>query len=491
MIYDINQMLGKGAEFPPRSEIARLDGYKVNALLLEGEAWSVLSPYQERVNAVLANFSLPANFFYYYDANNWADLVEKYQELCFGEPPEVSISEETTSDNRKKTLTELFTQSKFFQKAKAGCSDFIALGDWVTKIVKVGAYMTYISVDPSTWFPIVSRENVEEVKAHVFAWIVDIDDKRKELHVQIHERGKYTNRAFEVKNYQSHTSYKDEVTGQEIEHYSCTIGEELEESRTTFKLGTEANGVGENEFAVVFSANNPRPRKIYGTSDFERITSAAMEYNVRMTLKNAVLDKHSAPKMYGPELEKQDDDDDSVAVMGNYIEVSPDSSVPGFLTWDASMTAVENSITGVKDDIANLSGMGALLNSKTFGESQGYDALMIKLSPAFMRSKGKKDTLGEHLKKLISLLSKSYGEIIPVRDISIQWHDGIPQTESVRADIATKHLASGWTQKRVLVQDYGFTEDDAVEEVEQKRLEQPSFPAFGIDPSGGGGGDDS
>ena len=486
MIYDINQILAKGSDFPPRSEIARLDGYKVNTLLLEGEAWSVLSAYQERVNAVLANFSLPANYFYYYDANSWADLVEKYQELCYGDLPQISVVDSASSDNRKNALAELFEQSKFFQKAKAGCSDFIALGDWVTKIVKSGAYMTYISVDPSTWFPIVSRENVEEVKMHVFAWLVDVDEKRKELHVQVHEPGKFTNRAFEVKNYQAHTTYT-ESTGQEIQHFSCKIGDELAESRTSFKLGEERNGLAPNEFAVVFSTNNPRPRRIYGTSDFDRITSSAMEYNVRMTLKNAVLDKHSAPKMYGPELEKQDDDDDSIAVVGNYIEVSPEASVPGFLTWDASMTAVENSITGVKDDIANLSGMGALLNSKTFGESQGYDALMIKLSPAFMRSKGKKDTLGEHLKKLVSLLSQSYGEKIPMREISLQWHDGIPQTESVRADIATKHLASGWTKKRVLMNDYGLKEEDAEAEIEQKRLEEPAIPAMGMtdDPDDG------
>lgn len=484
MIYDIEQLLKEGAEFPPRSEIARLDGYKVNSLLLEGEAWSVLSAYRERVNAVLANFSIPENYFYYYDANNWADLVEKYQELCFGEPPEISIADEKSNDNRKKTLAELFEQSNFFQKAKSGCSDFIALGDWVTKIIKVGANMTYISVDPSTWFPIVARDNVEEVKAHVLAWLVDINDKRKELHVQIHERGKYTNRAFDVKNYQKDTIYT-EATGQVIQYASCIIGKELTETRTSFKLGEEKNGLTSDDFAVVFSTNNPRPRKIYGTSDFDRITSAAMEYNVRMTLKNAVLDKHSAPRMYGPELEKKDDEDDGIATIGNYLEISPESNTPGFLTWDASMTAVENSISGVKDDIANLSGMGALLNSKTFGESQGYDALMIKLSPAFMRSKGKKDTLGEHLKKLISLLSRSYGEKIPMKDISIQWHDGIPQTESVRADIATKHLASGWTQKSVLVHDYGFTEDDAIEEVEQKRMEQPAIPSFGINENGG------
>ena len=121
---------------------------------------------------------------------------------------------------------------------------------------------------------------------------------------------------------------------------------------------------------------------------------------------------------------------------------------------------------------------------------------MIKLAPALMRSAGKKVILEKHLKKLISLLSVKYGAEIPADDITVLWHDGIPTTESVRADIAAKHLATGWSKKRVLMQDYGFDEATAEEIIEEARLEKPIMPSFGIDEGNGGndeeqGGEDT
>ncbi|MBO5280364.1 MAG: hypothetical protein J6B55_03985, partial [Clostridia bacterium] len=109
-----------------------------------------------------------------------------------------------------------------------------------------------------------------------------------------------------------------------------------------------------------------------------------------------------------------------------------------------------------------------------------YDALMIKLAPALMRSAGKKVIHEKHLKKLVSLLSVKYGSEIPDEDITVLWHDGIPATESVRADIAAKHLATGWSKKRVLMQDYGFDEATAEEIIEESRLETPAMPSFGV-----------
>ena len=44
-----------------------------------------------------------------------------------------------------------------------------------------------------------------------------------------------------------------------------------------------------------------------------------------------------------------------------------------------------------------------------------------------------------------------------------------------------KHLDTGWSYKRVLMDDYGFTEETAEEIIEEKRLETPAMPSFGID----------
>ena len=153
-----------------------------------------------------------------------------------------------------------------------------------------------------------------------------------------------------------------------------------------------------------------------------------------------------------------------------------------------AMTAVDNTIAALKEDTANLSGMGSILDTKTFGESQGYDALMIKLAPALMRAAKKTSRIEPRLKKIISLVSQ-IGKI-EERDLEIAWHSGIPTTESVRADIAAKHLATGWSRKRVLMLDYGLSEEEAESEIAQKEAEAPPIPQSGYVAAEDGESDD-
>jgi hypothetical protein len=481
MIYSIDDLFKMGGQFPPKIEIKRRDAYRVNDMLLNDEAWNALPEYKQRVFTVLNNFNLSGKMAYFYDANYWQDLVEKFQELIYGDAPEYSAGNEAQTE----TLIQTIEGTDFTAKITEGLADFVALGDWVTKVyTDANGEMQFINVDPAMWFPIVSVDNVKEVKAHVLAWLVPIKGDKWELHVQVHEKGKYTNRAFMVDKYEPDAWYKDAKDGRRINCPLATIGVELEKSATDFSLGEFQTGL--DDFAIIASANNAKTRTLYGSSDFDKITESAMEYNVRMTLKNVVLDKHSAPILCGAPLAGDGESD-----IGNYIEVLPGGTTPNYLVWDASMQSVENTILKAQEDVANLSGLGSLLSSKTFGESQGYDALMIKLAPALMKTAQKRSVLEAHLKRLLSLLSKGYGQQVPARDITIGWKDGIPATEGVRADIAQKHLATGWSTFDVLTKDYGWTADAAEMAIERKKDESPQLPIFGAydeTPTDEGGG---
>lgn len=476
MIYSIDELVRKGATYPPACEIKRRDAYRVNDMLLNDDPWNALPLYKQRVFNVLANFQVAQKEAYFYDANYWQDLVEKMQELIYGDKPEYTGAD----DAQTEVLKTVLEATEFTPKVIEGLADFVALGEWVTKVERTEDGCRFMSVDPSTWYPIVSRENVKEVKAHVLAWLVKVSEEKRELHVQVHERGQYTNMAFAVDKYEADAYYKDAKDGRRINCPISTIGRQLDKSATDFALGTFKTGF-EGEFAIIATANNAKTRTIYGSSDFDKITESAMEYNVRMTLKNLVLDKHSAPKMYGAPLLGDGDGD-----LGNYIEVTPGGTTPNYLVWDASMQAVENTILKAQEDVANLSGLGSLLSSKTFGESQGYDALMIKLAPALMKTARKRAVLETHLKKLLSMLSVGYGEKVPANDITIGWKNGIPATEGVRADIAQKHLATGWSTFDVLTKDYGWTAEAAEAAIDRKRDETPAIPAFGMYEDEGG-----
>lgn len=470
MLYDLN-FLNQGAVFPPREELERLDAYRVNDMLLNDEPWAALPEHKQRVLYLLSNFSLsPERDCYLYNANYWAELADKTRELTFGERPTIQAVA------KQETLDEILEQTGLYEKAEEGVGDLCALGDWVVKVKDDGkGNGTFTNIDPSIWFPVVSREDVKTIRYHVLAWVVNhpIVRDKFELHVQIHEKGKYTNRVFEIVGRQKEDTYTVPQTDQIIKANSYKLGGELKESCDDFEVGVFETHL--DDFAVVHIPNDTISRSIYGKSDFDRITDAVIAYNTRMTLKDVVLDKHSSPLMYGPPLSEDER-------IGNYLEVPPDDpKTPGYLVWDAAMTAVENTIAAFKEDTSNLSGMGSILDNKTFGESQGYDALMIKLAPALMRASKKTAKIEPRLKKIISLVSQlGYGKIEP-EDLEITWHDGIPTTESVRADIAAKHLATGWSKKRVLMVDYGLSEEEAEAEIAQKQVETPINPVMGYE----------
>lgn len=485
MLYDLN-FLSEGETFPPKSELTRLDAYRVNDMLLNDEPWSALPEYKQRILELLSRFALYKDeTCYFYTANYWAELSDKVRELLFGDCPEIHTSAKESEENVKSILKE----TDFMQKCDEGVSDLVALGDWVIKIKEdeKSGKGTFINVDPSMWFPVVSRENVKEIKYHVIAWIsTDNRTGASELHAQIHENGKFTNVAFRLKNLESNKSYKHEKTGQIVRYNEYTIGKKLENGSKTFdgfKLGQFNTGL--NDFAIVSIANVTTSRSVYGRSDFDMITDSVIEYNTRMTLKNVVLDKHSAPIMYGPDIDNGDNKE-----FGNYLCVPENGVPPAYVTWDASMNANETTINAIKKDISNLSSMGTILDNDTFGESQGYDALMIKLAPALMRASRKSTKIEPYLKKVISLISQKGYTKIEADDITFVWHSGIPTTEGVRADIAAKHLATGWSKKRVLMIDYGMTEEEAENEIAQAEKESPDIPMFGISEENNEGNDE-
>ena len=467
MLYDLN-FLKSGKTFPPCEELERLESYRVNDMLLNDEPWAALPEHKQRVLFLLSNFSLtePKDC-YLYNANYWADLADKTRELTFGIRP-------TIKTGRQNTLDEILENTGFYEKGEEGIGDLCAFGDWIVKVKEnEDGNGTFINVDPSIWFPVVSFEDVKTVRYHVLAWVVNnpIVKDKFELHVQIHEKGKYKNRAFEISDWKPNDTYTVPKTGQVIRANAYKIGSELKTACDGFTLGDFETGL--DDFAIIQIPNDTTSKSIYGKSDFDKITDAVIAYNTRMTLKDVVLDKPSAPLMYGPPLTEDER-------IGNYLEVpSDDPKTPGYIVWDAAMTAVDNTIAALKEDTANLSGLGSILDSKTFGESQGYDALMIKLAPALMKAAKKTARIEPRLKKIISLVSQiGYGKI-EERELEITWHNGIPTTESVRADIAQKHLSTGWSKKRVLMVDYGLTEEDADKEIEQAELETPSIPIMG------------
>lgn len=484
MLYDLN-FLAEGEVFPPESEVERLDGYRHFELERKGDPWEANSEYKRRIEFLLHNYELSDAKNYLYDSDEFATIVEKIKNVTVGRRPIIQLPKVTmTNDNgekweevdsRTEDINNLLKAQKVYKKLRKIVDDLLVFGDVPVKLYTTANGAKNVALlSPSMWFPVVDKIDSSEPRYNVIAWVADRGDnvEDSELHAQIYDdiAGTVTNRRFAImqfkKDRQVHTK----------------------ENRSLFyegfKLGKELNGKAFDGFSTgVFSTQtgkiipitfNSRSNSPCGRSLFDRLEAAVMEYYIRVSLKNVVLDKFSAPKMTGPRIMKPEGEQ-----MPNYIELSPGgTATPQYLVWDAQMTAVENAINGIKNDIANASGLGALLDSQVFGDSQGYDALMIKLTPALQEAEGLTEELEEPLTEIIEYLSDG---MVTAEEITVVWKTGVPESKLQIANTAKLHKETGWTQRRVNMVDYEMSPEEASAEEEQKRKETPEIPFGGTE----------
>lgn len=481
MLYDLN-FINTGEVFPPESEMERLDGYRRYEMERNGEPWQANSGYLERIMYVLSNYSLFDYRVYLYDSDAFACIVDKIKNVTVGRRPIIRLpgKEETnevgekivSEDERQSELTKILKEKNLFKKLRRIVDDMVVYGDIPVKLYTTETGEKRVSLlSPSMWFPVVDKGESSEIRYNVIAWVVRNGDdvEKSELHVQFYDdiEGTVTNRIFGISQYKGDRTVKcgnhRTVTGE---------GYKLGEEKKGRSFDGFTSGVYAMETAKIipisFDAKSNTP---YGRSIFDRLETSIMEYYMRVSLKNVVLDKFSAPKLSGPALMTPED-----AQLPNYIELQSGDNPPNYLVWDANMAAVENTIAELKNDLSNASGIGSLLDTKVFGDSQGYDALMIKLTPALQEAEGITEEIEDALTEIISYLSDG---LVQADEITIVWKTGVPESKNQIANTAKLHKETGWSQKRVNVVDYEMTPMEAQAEEENKRAETPQIPFGG------------
>ena len=481
MLYDL-KFLNTGEVFPPESEMERLDGYSRYEMERNGEPWQANNGYLERLMYVLSNYSLYDYQLYMYDSDAFASIVDKIKNVTVGRRPIIRLPEKEeindvgeivkTEDERQTELSKLLKEKNLFKKIRRIVEDMVVYGDIPVKLYTTEKGEKRVSLlSPSMWFPVVEKGESSEIRYNVIAWVAKNGDdvEKSELHVQVYDdiEETVTNRIFGISQYNGDRTVKcwknRTVTGE------------------GYKLGAERKGRSFDGFTTgVYSMETAKIMPItfcgrsntpYGRSLFDRLESTIMEYYMRVSLKNVVLDKFSAPKLSGPHLMTPED-----AQLPNYIELNAGENPPNYLVWDANMTAVENTISMLKNDLSNASGLGSLLDTSVFGDSQGYDALMIKLTPALQEAEGITEEIEDALSEIIAYLSDG---LVQADEITIVWKTGVPESKNQIANTAKLHKETGWSQKRVNVVDYEMTPMEAQAEEERKRAETPQIPFGG------------
>lgn len=484
MLYNLD-FLQRGQTFPPISEVERLKEYEDSRELFKGNTETVLADYQKRINDIVSRLELST--VYKMDINYHRLLTVKTADLVCGEMPSISVDEAGKKDD----LRELLSRTKFKQKLYEAVIDVSRLGDSLARIYYDADQKKYdfVIIPPDMWFPVVDKEIIKKVKQHVLCWISESPNSTPNnpkylLNAQIHEKGRYINRVFEIKK---------SIQNQPIQ-IASRISQDLQHARTfnitTYEIGAELTdnpqwvSTGLDNFAIVPLQNLTLPESIYGCNDYEPITPLIAELETRCMLESIVLDKHTAPTMYGGASSFRIDPITGGVnfATGKGIMVQEGEIPPGYVTWDASLQANHECIQSLKDLLYSISEMGAVINDASFAASQGYEALMTRLTSARMKARRVSDNLTDSVKKIISLVSKND---IKETELTVVWNDGIPDTELQNINVANQKL-NLFSLKDILMEHFSVSEQEADEIIARKTEEDAVKLASGFSLGMGG-----
>ena len=231
MLTDLN-WIATGQAFPPDEERERLKAYKDEEFMFNGEYERVYGSYFSGLidNLRMRGASVQTII-------NYPQLLtKKTADFVCSEPPGISAGEDTDVIND--TLSNLTFNNTLYE----AIMDISRFGNSVIKILEDRISI----VPPEYWFPIVDPHDAKHVMAHVLAFI-----SGNEIYVEIHDRGKYEIRYYELRT--------------------------QKENKTEFEFGKLLNKevvtTGINECAVQVLTNVTNSKNIYGISDYNIIKS--------------------------------------------------------------------------------------------------------------------------------------------------------------------------------------------------------------------------
>jgi SPP1 family phage portal protein len=439
--------LNIGKTWPPPEEALRLQRYNENRLLFEGEHTTVYAEQFKRIiradkdgNKAIS-FEIVVNFH--------KKLSLKVADLLLGEPPKITCGD--AEGQEQKSLDLIMERNDLINTAYEVTIDVSRHGDGLFYIYQ-GENGGVIDVtQPAMWFPVVSPDNVKKILYQVLAWTYEVGEgqnKKTYLKAQIHEKGKYTEREYELVN--------------------CKLSSQTVADKTI--------STGLSDFAIVRVPNLLTSDRIFGIDDYEDVDSIISEIEVRLSQIAKILDKHAEPSMQGPQSALQYDEVTETwkVKAGEYFIVEDGEGEVKYLVWDAQLEANFNFLDRLVNLLYTMSEMGSAIfgdmTSKTGQVPSGSALRRLMISPLAKVNRIRM-RFDNALKKAIKLCSELKGPgIVSLKDkaISITWQDGLPGDPVEEADIMATRTGSKATMslKRALKQYDGMSDADADEEIQ-------------------------
>jgi hypothetical protein len=433
--------LEPGNVFPPLSEKERMETYRNNDLLFRTQhkvAW------QDDFDEIARRLRRRGHS---------VDVILNYQQLLSkktadficGETPKLESEQDT--DELEKLLSHLGWSVRLYE----AFIDVSRFGNAILKFVGKGI----TAVSPQCWFPVVDPTDLKTIKQHVIAYPIEPNatGKYTKLYAEIHEVGKIETRYYE---YDADTS---------------KIGSLLDAPVTA--------STGMDDFAVQVLTNVTHSGDVFGVDDYSIINSLVAKIMWRLSSADLILDKHSAPTLYGPTQMAEQDPITGLWIVraGNFFEVDgPDAVKPGYLTWDGNLESNFKEIELLINQLYTLSEMGkAFMEGGGGGEANSGTALKLRMVAPRIKAARLVNLNNGRIKKIIYMLATLNNIRLNYDSLTIHWSDGLPvdeveQVQTLTTATGGKAIMSQYAAMKRL----GLSDEEVEAELEAMREEAAS-----------------
>lgn len=468
-------MLEKFEKWPPEAHSERLGNYKKYRQLFEGKHQFVFPRIDTWLNKEMDKTII-------YIVCNYAGLISKIcADLLFGEQVRFIAGEEGSAE--QEAVKEMISDNKLHIKNYEMALSASWRGDTVLK-ARFGKrrfwdqeQQAIVEAIPADYFfPHLNGDNVQEMTGATLAWAKE-ENGKKYLRKEIHEPGLIRNELWLLDG----ETIKEQVKLSTISQYA-----ELEEEQETGYEGLLVEHIPDWRLDDMF----------WGISDYYDLEGLFDALNNRVSKIDAILDKHSDPKLILPPGSMEYDERlgryyiEKEALQCMEIDENIEArDLPRYLVWDAQLDAAFRQI----DKLLDLLMMMSEVSPAAFGlDKQGVAdsgrALKFRLIRTIAKINRKQLYFDQALKNILyaaQVLDVTHGKggyepTIP----QIEWADGLPNDPMEQADIESKRITSGTTSLESAVRRLDGLEGEVLEQ-ELKRIHGDRATAAGPSPDTG------
>ena len=423
MIYDLEKILQKGKLWPPEEDKTRLVLYRQNEDLFDGNHTKVYTGLLRLFHENAAEHSKIVMCL------NWhRRLSTLWPDLLIGELPEIKVSEAN-----QKAIDQLLIDTGMWPETYKALIDTSRFGTGPLKAYVDEAGLPHaLAVAPSRWFPVVDSSG--KVIEHLLAWQVD-----KTLNCEIHRKGEIETRAYQV------------------------IDGKIASKAIDIEINKEAKETyGIDDYLLVPLCNLTTTTNQWGIDDYTSLDPIIKRLETRLTRLGRILDAHSEPAMGVPEDAVTRNPETGEMHYDTNLRVFPMADgqrAPEYITWDGQLSASFQEIEFLMNQLYALSETcPQAFGQSVSGTAESGTSLRLRMMAPLKRVERLRLNIDPAMKKVVWLLAKLSDIQLDPKEISVTWHDGLPNDEYQQSQIEMNDTTSGITSKKAAaMRRYGWT----------------------------------